>query len=328
MTGLVVLVVLGLVLGFVVERVIGSGGGIGRRLGIMGLVALTLIAAVGIGGWLWASSMFGRVEKVDVGDSLGHGGSGTNYLLVGIDNNPDGDGREGVDGARSDTIMILNIRGDRGRMLSLNRDLWVRNPATDQMGRINATYRQGPENLIRAITSNYGIPIDRYIEIDFTSFAGVVDALGGIDIDVPHPAFDEASGLLLPEAGTNHLDGETALAYVRSREYTEVIDGREVRDLSSDLGRVARQQQFLRAVLSEQAGTRNPLALADLASTLTTGLRVDHRMSMTDAFRFAWRMTRIDPESIELPVRPRTTDGGAQILELGEGADAVLDLFR
>lgn len=328
MTSLIAFVIGGLVLGFLLERIIGVGRGWRRRLGITTLLLLLLTLGGGLAAWFWANSMFDRIEKIDVGESLGHGSAGTNYLLVGIDNDPEGEGREHVEGARSDTIMILNIEGDRSRMLSLNRDLWVQNPATGEMGRINATYRQGPENLIRAITVNFEIPIDRYVEIDFTSFAGVVDALGGIDLEVAHPAFDHASGLHIPEAGTVHLDGDQALAYVRSREYTEVIDGQEVRDPTSDLGRVSRQQKFLRAIMAEQSSNRNPLALADLGSTLSGGLRVDHRMSMIDAARFAWRMSRLDPETVVLPVERRITDGSADVLELAGGAEEVLATFR
>ena len=69
--------------------------------------------------------------------------------------------------------------------------------------------------LVDTITQSLGIPIDRYMEIDFVSFAGLVDALGGVTIDFPNPAQDEASGLFVPEAGDVELDGDQALAYVR-----------------------------------------------------------------------------------------------------------------
>lgn len=329
MTTLLVLALLGLLLGFGAERLIGRRRRSPLRVfGLLVLIFLLLVVAAGVGGWFWANSVFDRVERVDVGDSLGHGRSGTNYLLVGADNGPDSEGREGIEGVRSDTIMILNIRGGRSRMLSLNRDLWVRNPATSEMGRINASYNAGPENLIRTIDENFGIPIDRYIEIDFTSFAGLVDALGGIEIDFPHPAFDHASGLHVPQTGLVRLDGDQALAYVRSRHYTEVIDGREVEDLSSDLGRVLRQQRFLRAVMAEQGATRNPFELMKVASTMSDGLRIDHEMTLVDAVRFTWRMGHLDPETVELPVVPRRTTGGAAVLELGDGADDVLATFR
>lgn len=347
-----VLLVVGVILGVGVERLVGpsdrgDGGvadgrsrGSGRSpsarrrsrkailgWGVVGLVVVLLVTMVG--GYLWANSVFNKIEKVEVSAALSHGGSGTNYLLVGADNGQDGEAtREGVDGARSDTIMVLNVNGSKARMMSLNRDLWVTNPATGEKGRLNATYRQGPANLIKAVTENFGIPIDRYIEIDFTSFGGLVDAYGGIDVDFPHPAFDLASGLHVG-AGRVHLDGDQALAYVRSRHYTEVIDGRNVPQGGlPDVNRTQRQQVFLRAIMGKVGQSKNPLKLMDAANKMSDGLRIDDDMTMTGAARFAWRMGKLNPETVILPVVPRTTSGGAAVLDLGPGADAILATFR
>lgn len=343
----------GLVLGALVERVVGpgraaedaalagAGGGAvaparrrrrrspARVLRWTSLAVVVLLVAGVVGGYLWANSVFQKIEKVDVSAELSGGSSGTNYLLVGSDNGKEPDEqREGVAGARSDTIMVLNIDGGRARTLSLNRDLFVTNPATGEPGRLNATYNAGPANLVRAVTENFGIPVDRYIEIDFASFGGLVDAFGGIDVDLPHPAFDLASGLNQPTAGRVHLDGEQALAYVRSRHYTEVIDGQNVKDPTSDLGRVQRQQVFLREIMKKAGAKRNPLTLMSAASKMSGGLRIDDDMTMLQAASFAWNMGKLDPEPVILPTVPRTTSGGAAVLELGEGADAVLAQFR
>ncbi|HEX2577405.1 MAG TPA: LCP family protein, partial [Aquihabitans sp.] len=300
-----------------------------RILGWSALAAVVLLLVVTVGGYLWASSVFDRIDKVDVSDQLSHG-SGTNYLLVGSDNGQEGgEQREGVDGARSDTIMILRVEGGKAKMLSLNRDLLVTNPASGEQGRLNATYRSGPGNLIAAVTQTFGIPIDRYIEIDFVSFGGLVDAFGGIDVQFPHPALDRGSGLNVPEAGLVHLDGDQALAYVRSRYYTEVIDGRKVPQGGlPDVNRTARQQTFLREIMKKAGSKRNPFTLMSAASKMSGGLRIDDDMTMLQAARFAWAMGRLDPETVVLPVVPRTTDSGAAVLDLGDGAEAVLQQFR
>ena len=289
-----------------------------------GMVLLGTLATL-----VWANSIFNRIEKVVVSDAL-TSTSGTNYLLVGADNSlGGGTGREGVQGIRADTVMVLRVSGGQASMLSLNRDLWVRNPATGEEGRLNATYNQGPANLIRAVTENFGIPIERYVEIDFDSFSGLVDSFGGIDITFAHPAFDLASGLDVKEAGTVRLDGAQALAYVRSRHYTEIIDGQPVPEGGlPDVNRTMRQQAFLRAVMQRAADNRNPFALLSAAERMSAGLRVDDDMTMFDAARFALTMGRVDPQPVPLPVTPRTTSGGAQVLDLGEGADAVLAGFR
>lgn len=338
----------GLALGAVAERLIGSGPSTGdpavdsdgrrprprRRRSVKRIVAWSSLAVVilliagTIGGYLWAKSVFDKIEKVDVSAQLSSGSSGTNYLLVGSDNGLD-EQREGIAGNRSDTIMILNIDGGRARMLSLNRDLWVSNPATGEEGRLNAAYNSGPANLIEAITTNFGIPIDRYIEIDFVSFGGLVDSFGGIDVHFEHPAIDRASGLVVEQTGLVHLDGDQALAFVRSRHYTEIIDGREVPEGGlPDVNRTGRQQVFLREIMKKTGAKRNPFTLMSAASKMSDGLRIDDDMSMIDAARFAWSMGKLDPETVILPVSPRTTSGGAQVLDLGEGADAVLAQFR
>jgi LCP family protein required for cell wall assembly len=306
---------------------------VGRIVAWVALVSVVTLVAVGAWAWQRANAVFDSIEKVDVSDVLSPpSGDGTNYLLVGSDNGrAGGEQREGVDGSRSDTIMVLRV-GDDGSttMLSLNRDLWVDNPASGEQGRLNATYNAGPANLIQAVTENFQIPVHRYIEVDFVSFAGMVDALGGITIDFAHPAFDLGSGLDVKQSGPVRLDGDQALAYVRSRYYAEVIDGEVVLQGGlPDVNRTQRQQTFLRAVMAEAADERNPLTLLSTADRMSEGLRIDDDMTMWQAARFAWDLRGAEPESVILPVTPRTTSGGAAVLELQQPeAEAVLAQFR
>ncbi|MBA3281136.1 MAG: LCP family protein [Acidimicrobiia bacterium] len=346
---LALFLVAGLVLGVIAERLVGPGraaeeaalgpgavpGSRPRRrsrkriLAWSGLAVVIVLVAGVVGGYLWADSVFDKIDKVDVSAQLSHG-SGTNYLLVGSDNGKEGgEQREGIQGARSDTIMILRVQDEKAKMLSLNRDLFVDNPTTGQKGRLNATYNAGPSNLIAAVTQNFQIPIDRYIEIDFVSFGGLVDSFGGIDVNFPNPALDRGSGLNVTESGVAHLDGDRALAYVRSRSYREVIDGQEVPQGGlPDVNRTQRQQVFLREIMKKAGAKRNPFTLMSAASKMSGGLRIDDDMTMIDAARFAWSMGKLKPEPVVLPVVPRSTDGGAAVLDVGEGADVVLAQFR
>lgn len=347
----------GLVLGVVAERLTGGGASRrnpaddegaptstprrrrrwGRILGWSAVAIVVLLVAGVVGGYLWANSIFQKIDRVDVSAQLAEGASsGTNYLLVGSDNGAaDGEQRENVDGSRSDTMMILHVEDGSATMLSLNRDLWVLNPRTGENGRLNATYQdaQGkpdPANLIQAITENFGIPIHRYIEVDFVSFAGLVDSFGGIDIAFEHPAFDLASGLDVKEAGLVHLDGTQALAFVRSRHYAEVIDGEVVLEGGlPDVNRTQRQQAFLRAMMAKAGDNRNPITLAKAAEKMSDGLRIDDDMTLLQAARFAWDMGRLQPQTVVLPVTPRRTSGGADVLDLDQPeAEAILQQFR
>ncbi|HMJ76779.1 MAG TPA: LCP family protein [Iamia sp.] len=339
MTILVILFVIGLFTGvaaavslslFAGKRVVRADGRPTRKRGplriLMGLVGIgiTLMLVAVEGGWVYANAQFDKIERVDVdvdGDSVLAGSQGgTNYLLVGTDN------REGQSGNRSDTILVLRTGDGPARLLSIPRDLRV--PLPSQGGnetRINAAYNDGPVALIRAVQESVGIPIDRYIEINFVSFAGLVDALGGVTINFPNPAIDTHSGLNVEQSGDVELQGDQALAYVRSRFYQEVIDGEvQPADGLADLSRIQRQQTFLRAVLSEAGSSRNPLHLARIGDALVGGLRIDNHMQLADALAFAWNMGRLDPVQTELPV---SFIQGSGEVALAPEAQAVIQDF-
>jgi LCP family protein required for cell wall assembly len=224
-----------------------------------------------------------------------------------------------VTGRRSDTIIVLRVEDGVATMMSIPRDLWATDAATGKEGRINAAYNEGPANLVRTVTTNLGIPINHYLEVDFVSFSGMVDAIGGITIDFPHPAFDRNSGLNIIAAGPQTLDGTQALAFVRSRHYVEVVDGKHVPDPTGDLGRNQRQQQFIRTVLREVGATRNPWTLARVAGAGTSGMRIDTELGFGDAVSLARSLSGSDPKSVVLPTHP-TRKGRAAVLLLDEQA--------
>lgn len=291
---------------------------------VLVLVALVLLAVLGplLFGW-W---QFNRIERVDVSQTLSSGGNGTNYLIVGSDS------REGIDegmgtadaflgeavaGERADTIMVLRTGDGDARTLAIPRDLWVVDPVTGQPGRINGTYANGASALIQAV-QQLGIPVHQYLEIDFVSFGGLVDAVGGIPLHFDHPAQDQMSGLNVQESGEVVLDGEQALAYVRSRQYTELVDGQWRSDPTGDLGRVQRQQAFMQSLMGEVGSARNPLELRSMASAVAPGMRIDDRMSYFGALGFLWSARSLSGDSVELPVTPGTSAGGASVLDLRE----------
>jgi LCP family protein required for cell wall assembly len=300
-------------------------------------VALALLIGF-IGSYLWALSVFNRIEKVPVSDVLSaQAGGGTNYLIVGSDsrdgidpNAPDAgafDDGSALGGQRSDTMLVLRMEKGGAKMLSIPRDLEVQIADDGGVRKINAAYNGGPSRLIRTIQESVGIPIHHYLEVDFVSFAGLVDSLGGITIDFPNPAFDTHSGLNVTTAGPTKLDGHQAIAYVRSRYYTEVIDGKNRRDATGDLGRVQRQQLFLRTVLSKLGRSRNPFALARAASSVSGGLRIDDDLSMLDSVRLGFRLKGLDPIPVELPTVQARDRNGA-VLKPGSGFDAAVAQFQ
>jgi len=283
-----------------------------------------------------ARQTFNDIERVPVADALvAPVPDGRNILLVGTDSRDGIDtdtensglilGDGGIAGERTDTIMVLRIEENGSKFLSLPRDLWLPiNGGAEQ--RINTAYRQGPSALINTVQDELGIPLSHFVEVDLAGFIDVVDAVGGVEITIEHPAFDRASGLNLPTAGTVTLDSTQALAWVRSRSYTEIIDGVEVVDGTSDLGRVARQQEFMRSLMAKVAEQRNPAVVNDMAAAMSTAVAMDDATSLTDALAIANTMRSSTPASVVLPTVP-TTRGSNSVLVLGDGADAVLREF-
>lgn len=317
----------------------------GQRLAVAGgcLSTLGLVAsAAGLAYIFRKYERLPRVELTGVLDESVESGEPENYLIVGIDsaaNLPEDDSvRIGRDPTlRSDTIMILRTdpATRRAALLSLPRDLYVTLAGGHGQSRINlAIQRGGAPLLIRTIAQNFAIPIHHYVQVDFASFRGLVEAIDGVPVPIPNPARDTESGLDIPEAGCHTLDPTEALAYVRSRHYEEEIDGRWVEDLRSDIGRIARQQDFIRRALSRaiDRGARNPGTLDQLIDVGLSGITVDGELTADDIFDLGTHFRSFEPDSLTTYAVEGTPDtvGEAQILRLVEGpaTEATLSIFR
>jgi LCP family protein required for cell wall assembly len=262
-----------------------------------------------------------------------------NYLLVGSDSREGVAGdttdagvigdTEAVGGRRSDTIMILRQERNGGAaLMSIPRDLWVEIAGTDGSNRINAAYNEGPERLAATVTQSLGIPIHHYVEVDFVGFKQIVDELGGIELCVGYAARDTHSGLTIQQ-GCQRLDGVQALAFARSRYYEE-WDGQEWRlDPRADLGRIERQQFFIRSAVD---GTlrkiqSSPFGSGEVIDAVVGAVRIDDRLDPIRAGEALRSAAEEGLRSFALPVENDTVDGAA-ILRLGEGAETVLAYFR
>lgn len=304
---------------------------------LSGLILPLLLLGMLVGGWLYARSVFEKIERVEVAEVLSQGGNGTNYLVVGSDSRDPGqltdaglnpEAFEDGGGQRSDTMLVLRFADGGAQMLLIPRDLYVPIAETDRSSKINAAFNGGPRRLILTIQQSLGIPIHHYLEVDFVSFAKLVDALGGITIEFAHPAFDTHSGLDVQQAGSVELDGPQSLAYVRSRNYVEVIDGKNRPDPTADLGRVARQQQFLTAVLGKLGDSRNPFTLARAANSASGGLRIDDDLGLLDAIRLGWRLRGMHPTPVVLPVTIGSNSAGSVVFLDEPEAAAALAQFK
>ena len=220
-----------------------------------------------------------------------------NILLMGEDN---------VEGSkRSDTILFITVDIDDKniRILSLPRDTRVMIPGHGTQ-KLNHAFAYGGQDLMRATVSNYlGEPILYYVIVDYDSFPAFVDMLGGVEIDVPKRMryVDRAGGLDINiQPGLQTLDGKTALHFVRFRK-----------DALGDIGRIQRQQQFLKAMLKKAYDPRVIIRLPELAAQAMKIFRTD--MSTSFALQLAgFIQNEVGRENIlfsTLRGTPATIDG-------------------
>ena len=205
---------------------------------------------------------------------------GTNWLIVGSDSRAQLTEEQraelatgGGDADLTDTIMLLHTGSGPSTLVSIPRDSMVDIPGHGR-NKINSAYGRGeaseegggPELLVRTVEGATGLHIDHYIQVGFTGFVNVVDAIGGVELCVPE-AIEDPKAALDIEAGCQTLDQATALGYVRTRATA-----------SSDFGRVERQRAFLSALLEKATSPTtllNPFRLVPMATGLTNSITVD-----------------------------------------------------
>jgi LCP family protein required for cell wall assembly len=307
--------------------------------------ALMLVAVVGAssaaGVIRAANDRTDAIERLPELDAVLSGeddGPSENYLLVGSDtrensdpDSPDfggiGDANE-VSGRRSDTIMILRLDRETGvaALLSLPRDLWIEIPGHGHE-RINSAYSKGADVLARTVSETLGIPVHHYVEIDFVGFKSLVDQIGGVEVCVDAATKDDNTGLRL-NPGCSVLDGVAALAYVRSRHYEQFIDGVWQEDPTADLGRIERQQDFIRLAADKalQRIKSDPFATGALIGAVTSSVRLDPDIEPVKAANVLTRAVDAGLMTYTLPVQGDSIDGKS-VLVLDVGADVVINYF-
>ena len=314
------------------------------------LIALGVVTAIVVSGFVLVMVVvgikLGSANHVDLLLADAPAGGGGNFLLIGSDTRSFVAGDADVEafgdesdagGQRSDTIMVLHFDPDseRSLLVSFPRDLWVDVPGSGD-SKLNAAFNEGPQALVDTIEANFGVPIHHYVEVNFATFRDLVDAVGTVPVFFPAPARDELSGLNIPYYGCAELDGAAALSFVRSRhlELLNTETGRwENADAIPDLGRIGRQQAFLR-VLGQRAMDRaltNPFAANDIVDQAVGNLTIDSDFGRIDAFRlaaaFAGGGGDGGPESQAVPTAPASRSGQSVLVPTDE-AEALLQRLR
>jgi len=319
------------------------------------LIAATLAIAA---GFAYGGQRAAAVNRVALDRSLSErpeavpGSRVLNVLLVGSDSSanldPDDPVQVGRHGEKlGDVIIIVHI-DERTRsltMLSLPRDLWVDVADSNRQSRINRTYSLGgAAMLINTIEENFDIPIHHFVNVDFASFEGLVEALGGVDVYFDTPARDwnvnakpqprSQTGFLVETAGCHRLSPRQALSYVRSRYYqTMTEDGRWVTDPTADLGRIRRQQGFLKSLMQQavRQGARNPLVLADVVDVAIQNVQIDQDLTAAEILDLATSYSTFEPSELETYTFPAIDDtirGNRVLVPQHERAGPLVALFN
>ena len=244
-------------------------------------------------------------------------GDPINIILMGSDTrqgkNSKGYGSASeIEGARSDTTIVLHISGDRSRALavSIPRDSKVQLPmCKNKQGewvggnitRINEAFDNGgPSCTVKAIEQLTGIKADHFAVVDFTGFKGVVNALDGVEVCLEKAVNDPQSKLKLP-AGKSVIKGEQALAFVRARK--TLSDG-------SDIARIERQQEFLSSAMRKAVSLdtiTNPVKLYQVLQAATKTVTVDPGLAdMEDMQKLALNLSNLRPDDVTFATVPFT----------------------
>lgn len=267
------------------------------------LIAVSALAVTGA-AWQWQSAKNKLLNTIvaldpnssDIRDPGAQNGD-ENFLIIGVDSRIGANGEMGAgdtsvaEGARSDTIMLVNIPANRKRVVAVSfpRDLAIApmncqawDPETGKYGpvydktddewsdnerltttKLNSAYALGgPKCLVKVIQKISGLAINRFMAVDFAGFSAMVDALGGVEVCSTTPLEDAELGTVLADAGRQKLDGSTALNYVRARSITTEYNG--------DYGRIKRQQLFLSSLLRSMISTDTLFDLDKLDQVVNT----------------------------------------------------------
>lgn len=311
----------------------------GRRPRVLRAVGLTLagtlIAGCAAAGWAYWH-LNSNIKSVDINSALGDDRpakvtptpsasteaplptEAVNILVLGSDSRSGEEnqalGGGSSTGARSDTAMVVHI--DAGRttatVVSIPRDTLVTRPscplesggstAVSYGAMFNSAYAVGgPVCAVKTVESITDVRMDHYIEIDFSGFAKLVNALGGVTVTTDEDIDDDDSHLNL-KAGTHHLDGKQALALARTRH--GIGDG-------SDLGRIGLQQKLVKALLEQISSTSlltSPAKLYSVADAITGSLTTDTGLdSLTELMSLGESLKGLAADDVRTVIMPVVT---------------------
>lgn len=289
-----------------------------RRHWILTSLVVVLLLIIGTaGGYLyWANQQIAAIPRFDLNrpedPKLDHKEKeqDLNILLLGVDNGGASisvaedleDGEWTPDIHNSDTMILLHIPKDRksASMVSIPRDSWVKidgYPENNGHAKINAAFAYGgPELALTTVEELTKVKIDHVAIIDWAGFKDLTSALGGVRVYIPESFYDDSQRIQW-EQGWQNLEGQEALAYVRTRHGLA----------NGDFDRIARQQNFMRALMKtllSSSTTTNPVKFTKVLSSVSSYLTVDSTWDTSEIRDLAWSMRGVRSNDITFFTAP------------------------
>lgn len=297
-----------------------------RVVALVLLIGALVLGAGIVGGAAWFDTKLHREQALADYSGRPGAGRGTNWLIVGSDSRlgltaeqqqdlaTGGD----VGNSRTDTILLVHMPELRSNtpptVVSIPRDSYVPIPEHGK-DKINAAFAMGGAPLLtQTVERGTGLRLDHYVEIGFSGFADVVDALGGVTACPTAPVDDPLAGLELP-AGCQKLGGRAALGYVRTRDTPR-----------ADLDRMANQRQFLSALLHRAASPAvwlNPLRWYSVSRAALGAITVDRGDHVWDLARLGWAL-HASPTALTVPIGEFTNSDAGAVVVWNHGAAGEL----
>lgn len=247
-----------------------------------------VILITGTFGYVY--SMMGKTEKIELqqqsSQNLKHNDDILNILLVGLDDDKGGS-------SRSDTMMLMSVDkiNKAIKLTSFLRDMWVAIPGHDN-ARINAAFTYGGIDLtVKTIENNFNVDIDHTVIVDFDMFKNIIDALGGVEVEITQKESDfiNRTTSVTVKPGINKLDGKGALVYAR------------IRKLDSDFNRTQRQRKVITAIIKKAVNT-NPFELISAVSKIMPSVKTDiNALQLTGLALNALKYIKFDINQLQVP---------------------------
>lgn len=269
-------------------------------------ILLLILGATAYGGVLYnkAESVMNKSYKPIERDSKQANVEleNTSILFIGVD---DSDKRKSNGSSRSDALMLATFNKEEKsiKLLSIPRDSYVHIPEKEIYTKINHAHAYGGVKLtLETVEELLDVPVDYYVKMNFNAFIDVIDALDGVEVDVPftfseQDSEDHAKAITL-EKGLQQLDGEEALAFARTRK------------MDSDIKRGERQQQIFKAIVAKGSSVKSISNYTDVIEAVGNNMSTDLTFDQMKSFiSYIQAGSGIDIESLSLKGEDSYIDG-------------------